>query len=726
MRNDRAVLDALNQRSRLLRREADGLADSIRIDVFIKFRGQLCAVSEVEGLRRRERTRDLFLRRQRAVVRRGVVCRSIAEQVGSRVIAAKILFDQQLDENLEVVDLLFPLVLAHLEHVAVHDLDHRAQERALIQRAEQHHAVVVIRLVRVPDLGHGGILVDAAAVAVEAHVAALKAGDGAVREGLGLVAHNKLDLMLPVHAIQVHRLGQERCQMDEVHLQHGIGRLGHIVIVTDVEIAVVDLHGADRSREAVGIDVEGVLGRVLIGVVDRVIPLIVLRVADDRLPAPGAAVGGRGAGGQRALEDRIARIALGLLQRIGVDRGVNALFRVQRGVQRLLAGIDRHIQLAVVLDHLVDRAAVVGVIHMVGGVVEELFALLRDLGKLGVAQRNVVLDALEAAVGIEVVRIGRIGDDVRAVLLRNRGDQRALIHSDRAGNGKNMSLLHGAVLVHVHRLIDGTEGIVLRVDLKDGGNAGRSVRHALRADLRADKVEAAVVRNRVAQRDLIAVDRTGHDDLALAGLDVHLEEDSLRGHGMLGVIVVAVEQTHCIVDQLLVVFHSLLIGGAVLIRLLLQKAERLEHRLGIVLGDAGTAVHRADVDPVAIAQRGEGVGLAGVAGQARLDLREHAVDLLGIRIGILGHKLFSQLCKLRVRIGHGRIRAGDIHVLNHAGAYFPLRVGVLVVVHKAVALPGGNIRVGNLFQRVAVVCVFVLCIQRCVIVALLCKRRHIQ
>ena len=195
---------------------------------------------------------------------------------------------------------------------------------------------------------------------------------------------------------------------------------------------------------------------------------------------------------------------------------------------------------------------------------------------------------------------------------------------------------------------------------------------------------------------------------------------------MLGVIVVAVEQTHCIVDQLLVVFHSLLIGGAVLIRLLLQNAERLEHRLGIVLGDAGTAVHRADVDPVAIAQRGEGVGLAGVAGQARLDLREHAVDLLGIRIGILGHKLFSQLCKLRVRIGHGRIRAGDIHVLDHAGAYFPLRIGVLVVVHKAVALPGGNIGVGDLFQRVAVVCVFVLCIQRCVIVALLCKRRHIQ
>ena len=65
-------------------------------------------------------------------------------------------------------------------------------------------------------------------------------------------------------------------------------------------------------------------------------------------------------------------------------------------------------------------------------------------------------------------------------------------------------------------------------------------------------------------------------------------------------------------------------------------------------------------------------------------------------------------------------------MFDHAGAYFPLRIGVLVVVHKAVALPGGNIRVGNLFQRVAVVCVFVLCIQRCVIVALLCKRRHIQ
>ena len=261
-----------------------------------------------------------------------------------------------------------------------------------------------------------------------------------------------------------------------------------------------------------------------------------------------------------------------------------------------------------------------------------------------------------------------------------------------------MGLLHGAVLVHVHRLIDGTEGIVLRVDLKDGGNAGGGVRHALRADLRADKVEAAVVRNRVAQRDLIAVDRTGHDDLALAGLDVHLEEDSLRGHGMLGVIVVAVEQTHCIVDQLLVVFHSLLIGGAVLIRLLLQKAERLEHRLGVVLGDAGATIHGTDVDPVFIAQGGEGVGLAGVAGEALLDLAQHPGDLLRRGLGILG---LQQLLKA------GPVPPA-VDVLYNAGPDAAVRVRVLIIVYEAVALAGGRLCVGDLFQGVAVVAVGIL------------------
>ena len=615
MGDDLAAFDARHQVGGLLVRQREGAGIAAAQAEFRR------ALGPVIALGRRERLRDLFRRRQ--------LTADSLRFVPVRGVPGRVILQQQLKEDLEVVDLFRPLLFVHLQHIAVHDLDHRAEEGALVQSTQQHHAVVVVGLVLIPDLGHGGVLVDPAAVAAQAGVAALPTGEGALREGLGGVAHHQLHVIVRVHTVEVHGLGQDRRQVNEVHLQHGIGGLGDIIVVADVEVAVVDLHGADGSREAVGIDVEGIHGRGRVGMVDAVVPLVVRRVAHDGRPGPGAAVRGGGAVFQRAFQDGIAREALGLLQRVGIDGGVNALGGVQGGVQRLLTGVDGHVQLSVVLDHLIDRAAVVGVIHMVGGVVEELLALLGDLLELGVAQGAAVhLDALEAAVGVEVIGIGGVGDDVRAVHPGDGGDQRALVDRDGAGDGEDIGSLHGAVLLHRHGLIDGAEGVILRVDLEDGGNAGGGVCHVLRAYLGADKVEPAVVRHRVAQRDLVAVDGACHQDLGLAGLDVDLEEDALGGNGVLGVVVVTVEQGDGVVHQLLVVLHSLLVGAAVLVLLVLQKTHGLEHRSGIVLGDAGAAVHGADVDPVAVAQGGERVGLAGVAGEALLDLAQHPGDLI--------------------------------------------------------------------------------------------------
>ena len=378
-------------------------------------------------------------------------------------------------------------------------------------------------------------------------------------------------------------------------------------------------------------------------------------------------------------------------------------------MQRHLTGVDGHVQLAVVLDHLIDRAAVVGVIHMIGGVVEKLLILFSDLLECSVAQSTAVYrNALEAAVGVKVVFVRGVSNDVCAVILRDGGDQRTLVDRNGAGNGEDVVLLHLAVLFRRHSLIDGAEGIVLGVDLEDGGDAGGGIRHSLCADLRADEIEAAIVCNGVAQRDLIAVDRTGHQDLAFTGLDVHFEQDTLRGDRMLGVIVIAVEQAGDAVNHLLVVLHGLLIERVVFVLLVLQQAKGLEHRFRVVFCNAGAAVHCADVDPIFIAQRRECVGLAGITGQALLDLGHHAGDLILRSVGILRLQHAFQLGQFGSRIGSGRISALFIHVLDHAGADLAGGIRVLIVVHETVGLAGRYVRVRDLLQRVAIVAVSIL------------------
>ena len=424
--------------------------------------------------------------------------------------------------------------------------------------------------------------------------------------------------------------------MDEVHLEHRVGCLCDVVVVAYVEVTVVDLHRADSRRETVRVDVEGIHCGILDSVVHAVIPLVVRSVADDRRPCPRVTVTRRSAVSQRALKDGVSRKAFCFLQRIRVDRGVFAVSRVQSRVESLLTGVDRHVQISVVLDHLVDGSAVVRVIHMVCGIVEKLLALLSYLFELGIPQGIAFcLDSLEAAVSVEIVSVRSVRDDVRAVHLRDGSDQRSFIDRDSARDREDIRLLHGSVLFHSHCLIDGAELVGLRVDLEDGRDTGSSVSDVLGADLRSDEVEASVVLDRVAESDLIAVDRARHDYLGLAGLHVHLEQHCLRGNRMLGVVVVAVKKTYDAVDHLLVVFLSRFLFFVGSGSLILEQTNRFQHRLSVVLGYTGSAVHRADINPIAVAERGESVGLARVACQAGFNLGEHTAYLFICRGRIL-------------------------------------------------------------------------------------------
>jgi len=343
-----------------------------------------------------------------------------------------------------------------VQQVAVGELAERLEQGAGVERAEKELAVKHFGL---PEV----------LVFIVAEAGAL-AQDAAGREHLGRLADDELHLLGAVradgHAVEIHRLLEVAREEAKVLAEHELLERDLLVVVlADVEIAVINAHIAGGCARALGVDAEGVL---------RTVGL----VADDGRPRPG--VGVVPVAGAGAAHD-------------GERAHIVAHARGGR------AGAHGNVEAAVVLDDLPDAAAVDTVFVVHGGIVKEI-GLRSDLRE---AFGRIFADEQVSAVDADVA------DDELAVVDRHAADA-----------GADAGLIRLRVFLHVRQaLIDARDAVVARIDLIDARQAAAAVG----VDAAAE-IELVLVADGVAEQRGDAVERLGHEQGHLAGVYVDLHE----------------------------------------------------------------------------------------------------------------------------------------------------------------------------------------------------------
>ena len=229
---------------------------------------------------------------------------------------------QGLHQSLQVVPLVLPLGGGPLQQVAVDELTQALQQAAGIVGAHIQLAVV--------DLHAPDVLVLVAAKA------GLQAGEAAVGEHLGGVAHHQLHILVLVHAVQVHGLVQVGVEEPAIQAAAklavgvftGLGEQDPlqsdllVVVLADVQVVVKHHQVGCAGTGALRVDAKGVPGTVL------------FLVTSHRGPGKGA---------------------VGISVATHQCKGLHGVF-VGHIVQG--AGADGNIQAVVVLHHIPDAAAI--------------------------------------------------------------------------------------------------------------------------------------------------------------------------------------------------------------------------------------------------------------------------------------------------------------------------------------------------------------------------------
>ena len=314
------------------------------------------------------------------IVGRGAISiRAIGESVGGSTGSVGFRCFQEL---LDVFDLLLPFLRSAVEDVAIGELRHRVGQVADIEGARVHLAVVRLHA------PHVLVEVTADVVFLAKAGAHGLAVDGALRGVEVLVpigARHEFEVLVGVHAPQVHRVGHVVVQVFEFHgAEHVRQRHHRIVVAAEVQVVLVDHH----------------VGRAGTGGAETVfVARAVGRIAHERRVRP-LAVGAFLAAEQR--------------ERLLVIRG---------------AGDDGDIQAIVERHHIPDGATedVVGVV--VRRIVQQILLCGDGTERVGAG--------------------GRIGGshDVRALGANHTGDE-LVVHHGQASNARGNARGHTAALVH--------------------------------------------------------------------------------------------------------------------------------------------------------------------------------------------------------------------------------------------------------------------------------------
>ena len=393
--------------------------------------------------------------------------------------------------------------------------------------------------------------------------AGLQAGEAAVGEHLGGVAHHQLHILVLVHAVQVHGLVQVGVEEPAIQAAAklavgvftGLGEQDPlqsdllVVVLADVQVIVEHHQVGCAGTGALRVDAKGVPGTVL------------FLVTSHRGPGKGA---------------------VGIPVAAHQCKGLHGVF-VGHIVQG--AGADGNIQAVVVLHHIPDAAAVDAVGIAVSRVVEQALGIC-DLGKA-------------------LLRVG--GDQQGGTALAGGGvhghvadDQLVLIDAHATDAGADALLVGCSVILHtVQACIHDLAFVRLRVHLPHAGQkANAAAAHA------AAEVQLAVVLDGIAEQGGVTVEGAGHQHLGLAGLGVDLDQHAL-GFAAVGFL----QEEGAVVEG---------IKGSLqnpVIELVPQAA--LHQREGVADG----CVAGAHIDPIAVAHSSPCVVLAPVAGIVALSLR---------------------------------------------------------------------------------------------------------
>ena len=393
--------------------------------------------------------------------------------------------------------------------------------------------------------------------------AGLQAGETAVGEHLGGVAHHQLHILVLVHAVQVHGLVQVGVEEPAIQAAAklavgvftGLGEQDPlqsdllVVVLADVQVIVEHHQVGCAGTGALRVDAKGVPGTVL------------FLVASHRGPGEGT---------------------VGILVTTHQCKGLHG---VVVGHIVLGAGADGNIQAVVVLHHIPDAAAVDAVRIAVSRVVEQAVGIC-DLGKA-------------------LFRVG--GDQQGGTALAGSGvhghvadDQLVVVDAHPTDAGADALLIScGIVLCAVQADVHRLAFVSLRVHLPHAGQkADAAAAHT------AAEVQLAVVLDGIAEQRGMTVEGAGHQHLGLAGLGVDLCQHTL-GIAAVGLF----QEEGAVVEGVKGSLQDLVI------ELVPQAA--LHQREGVADG----CVAGAHIDPIAVTHSGPGVVLATVAGIVALGLR---------------------------------------------------------------------------------------------------------
>ena len=393
--------------------------------------------------------------------------------------------------------------------------------------------------------------------------AGLQAGEAAVGEHLGGVAHHQLHILVLVHAVQVHGLVQVGVEEPAIQAAAklavgvftGLGEQDPlqsdllVVVLADVQVVVKHHQVGCAGTGALRVDAKGVPGTVL------------FLVASHRGPGKGA---------------------VGILVTTHQGKGLHG---VVVGHIVLGAGADGNIQAVVVLHHIPDAAAVDAVRIAVSRVVEQAVGIC-DLGK-----------ALFRVGGDQQGGTALAGGSVHGHVA---DDQLVVVDAHATDAGADALLVScGIVLCAVQAKVHRLALVGLRVHLPHAGQkADAAAAHT------AAEVQLALVLNGIAEQRGMTVEGAGHQHLGLAGLGVDLCQHAL-GLAAVGLFQEEGAVVEGVKGSLQHFFIILVAQGA------------LHQRQGVAHG----RIAGAHIDPIAVPHSGPGVVLAPVAGIVALGLR---------------------------------------------------------------------------------------------------------
>ena len=403
-------------------------------------------------------------------------------------------------------------------------------------------------------------------------------------------------------AVGEHRRRIADDQLNVLLLVHAVEADGLLQIL--VHEAEVEVEHELQERDlfiVVFADVERVVvdrqnaraGAGALGVdAEGVLRAVIFRIADDRMPCP---------------------LAVCIL--LAADDG-KGLHGVIIGLVLRRTGADGDVELVVELHDLPDGAAVDAVGEVEGRIVKELFLRCDALiGVTDIRRRGRVDASAEFGRAIPILSNDLYGAD----------DEFILINAQAADTAGDALLEASAELLNRHA-VDLLALVGFGVDLPD----------LRRAVDRAAEVELAVVFHGVAEADVLSGRSLGHQDHHFAGLGVDLDQ---RAAGTLPVF---------FRHEVVAIINGVQNGGQKLRVDFVSEART--HQLS--RGPQGV-VEKTGVDPVAVAQRRPGIGLAAVAESVR-------GENVGVELAIEGivHNTVSSSGELIVAVG-SNIRMGD-------------------------------------------------------------------